>query len=579
MTIDSLSTFQDLGQASYKATNCSTKLPVLCFVNGYYVPAMEINPDSTIPQAPTVKTATFLEAEEACYNIGREVGTLSSLASLFMAAYSPSEDDPSRGTQRTEVTMRSLPTLNGVSSGGFVLTAPSDVKFDFVNNTTRGMFLAPLRRQYSFIPNGKIRDNINSVFKQHKTMWTAMEWDKGGLPVASAPWALVAKDEPYSLFFNKDRSVANRPVLVRDMEEGFDISSQYFALVHDLRWKGLVPVQKSKVLPAVCQRKNDKSYFISSSKGVLSRAHEICKAEGGFFLPPESGYNWAKLMLSLNPNDSHYSFPDPEIGDELPNSNSYIYNRNVDCNDSSDPSCSSHSLAYVAFKSSSSFSPEKQGPKARDLDLYVDYLPSGSGFHDAFSGIKSGHHAIKKDGTLQNFKFHDKVPSVPLFSPGSSISSIVAEAHRIFSKAQAIFSKNINFLCFDANTSVPVSIVNSISSCLSTAQAVSDITYSGGFRPESFVYIGALLKLMDRMRDEDLLVLNQRKYDKLKAAFDKAKTNFEAAKKQWERDKAAWEEAERRRREEERRRREEERRKQQQKQQQQQQQQNPSVTP
>ena len=158
--------------------------------------------------------------------MGREIGDMLSLIAMLEEAYRGDDNISVGDLNQSKQKIQRSQNLGSSSSSK---------KFDFINNATRGMFLAPVDREYKLIPNGQIRRVITKVLS--KKMWVAIELDNGGSPVASLPWAGVAADHPWAVFFNKDRSTGSRLVLFED-ESQLQDSSKHFALHYNVRWKG-----------------------------------------------------------------------------------------------------------------------------------------------------------------------------------------------------------------------------------------------------------------------------------------------------------------------------------------------------
>ena len=287
--VSSISSFKDFRNSQYEAVDCNTPLPVLCFVNGHYYPAMRLTNN---PNAPTALVSTdFQGAQEACFQMGREIGRYDDLEMLFFNNLYNMFVRQAFGTSmmsKISITVRALPSFGRVSttnfgigrisatnSGRVIITGPQSDKFDFVNNVSRGMFFTPPSHNFSFIPV-KVQEVIRKFINRgHTKIWTAMEWDAGGATMASPPWALVAKDQPFSLYFGKEKKVfdyingieqVRRPlILLYD----YSSASSFFgagpdlALSYNIRWKGLVPQRGNNDLPFVCQKKNTKRFFIT----------------------------------------------------------------------------------------------------------------------------------------------------------------------------------------------------------------------------------------------------------------------------------------------------------------------------
>ncbi len=362
-------------KGSYSRIKCEKKRPVLCFMGGHYLPAMSINNSGS----PQLKTTPFNLAQQACYEMGREIGNLRNLGSLFYRAYQPIYNG--NIINAIETTMKQLPT-SGKGSSNFSLNKNQKIRYNFINNALRGMFLAPVNRSYNFIPNGKITELINKVLNKGK-MWTAFELDGGGIPVASVPWAVVAKDDPFAVFFHKNSALSNRPVLLKDTHTIGSNTGQFFALTYNIRWKGLVPMNTNTKAKFVCLNTTNSKYFITSRSEKLIKANTICKKENGVFVPPETTEDWIRLMLELNNNDNQYAFPDP-FPSSSEEGNQRAFSQTPDVMISKQVETP---FAYVALKATSNQGNSVTSPLARDLRFYVpdSKLPKSSVFNTYLS--------------------------------------------------------------------------------------------------------------------------------------------------------------------------------------------------
>ena len=379
MEISDENSFKNLDSNTYTVENCSEQLPVLCFINGQYLPAMKIN-TSNLNAANEIVTAKFGEAEKACLETGREVAKYYDLGIFLLQSYVNTHNSLSF-VNRIVATLLSLPKLDGSTLTTFDLTTASDTKFNFINNAVRGMFLAPSDytiSQLSEKSKNIISTVLGSTSPSYDKVWTAMEWDAEGLVVASPPWALVAKDHPHAVFYDKRESTNHRPVVLKDTKT-YSTSSEYFVLTYNVHWKGLVPESESQSHKFVCKNSSNDEFFVTSSTGILSTGPSKCEAEGGIFVPPESGLDWTKAMLALNPNDAEYPFPDPNLNDSTDiESSSLIYSKSVD-----------NSKAWVALEKTSSQAVQEEGPRAKNLRLYKGNFPSNSLFRKSRSNAET----------------------------------------------------------------------------------------------------------------------------------------------------------------------------------------------
>ncbi len=324
MQVSSVNSLKAFSENTYKALNCNTKLPVLCFINGHYLPAMKIN-TSNLSAPPGLVKTSFHDAQSACFEMGQEIGNYYDLGILMFNSYRTDGEDS--GTKAID-TVTALPSLNGSSITDFDLREErpkNEPKFHFINNTFRGMFLAPPPNYTVSFLSEKIKNTIKALIANNPSqmVWVAMEYDAMGAVTVTPPYALVAKDQPFSLFPRKDN---NKPALLEDtsMEDEdtsedtsteSSVKSSYFALTHNIRWKGLMPKPKTPEdqLHFVCKHKNKQGFFISKGQGEEDQGYSTCKKEYGIYLPPESSMDYVKLMIELNPNDAEYPFPNPEL--------------------------------------------------------------------------------------------------------------------------------------------------------------------------------------------------------------------------------------------------------------------------
>ena len=400
LKVSNINSFKDLQNKEYEAVSCDTILPVLCFVNGQYLPALKLNPNN-LNRGTQLATAKFKDAEKVCFELGREVGSSHKLATLFDTFYGT--EIKNRSGSFLKGTIDSLPSL---SAEDFDIFRKNNHKYSFINNAVRGMFLAPI--SYGTLEHFT-RESKQIIKKlttsSYTRIWTALEWDDGGSLVASPPWALVAKNHPFALFQNRDKegttqsdAIGNRLTLLKDTND-FSAHSRYYALTYNIRWKGLVPQQETARHKFVCQNKSSGEFFISSASDSLSKGHKKCANEGGLFIPPESGLDWAKLMLELNPNDDHYPFPHPGVTirdadlrlDMKFGKRSLIFSKNVP-----------HPMAWVALEQVTTHSISTK-PLAEDFRIYFESINSNSIFRKNRDDVKSK----LKNGEYNNVVIND----------------------------------------------------------------------------------------------------------------------------------------------------------------------------
>ncbi len=359
---DNLTEFNSSGL--YSKENCDTELPVLCFAGGQYRPAKKITIKTDGTVGVEVVIATYQEAQKRCFEMGRERGKAyelndgkaDGLAVLMLNMWGR---EPAGNNLKVANTINQFLTETTDNTGSIDLTTGEnqDVWYDFINNTIRGMFLAPpsdLKVPYA---TNRIRQHVKDTEKQSKRMWVAMEVDEGGFVVATPPYAGVAKKpaDSFALYFGKE--TGNPITLLKDTSPSYSWTGDYLTLAHNIRWKGLMRENnKTTQHPFLCQ-KSDGSFFITQAKDSLDKGVKKCEVEGGRFLPPLHSGEWAQAMLQLNQNDSMLPFPDPLDSSDTTEGDKFLYEKEVD-----------NPKAWVALKLKSGF-PSDKIPLARDMRL------------------------------------------------------------------------------------------------------------------------------------------------------------------------------------------------------------------
>ena len=490
MGISDESSFKQLKNNTYTVENCNTQLPVLCFINGQYLPAMKIN-TSNLNAPNEVVTAGFEDAEKVCFETGKEIAKYYDLGILLLQSYITTHADL---VNRVTNALKVLPKLDGTTLTSFNLNTESDTRYNFINNAVRGIFLAPSHYNVSQLSE-KSKNIISTVVSSYDKVWTAMEWDAEGLVVASPPWALVAKNDPYAIFYDKSESTNHRPVVLQDTKT-YSASSKYFVLTHNIHWKGLVPENENNSHKFVCKKTGSGEFFVTNASSSLSNGPVQCKAEGGIFVPPETGLDWAKAMLALNPNDPEYPFPDPNISDSNIPSNNLVHRKNVD---------SGNSKAWVALEKTSSQAVQVQGPRAKDLRLYKGNFPSGSLF-SSYSPDSSKSDRAKAVEAIQTFFNNNDSDDIIGITGSGKLEVFVQDLNDITSlglsgvSSSMRASANYRKVCLksDGNEYKPSRLVNVGGNCPSgeTVLEINSASESNNllFKPTSYKYLSYWLK-------------------------------------------------------------------------------------
>ena len=293
--MDSFKNFKT-GAQNYKYLSCTSRLPVLCFSSGHYMPAMEFS-SSQPTKGPSLFKGQFSEAQSACYKMGREILKKQSLAQFFKQFWSIK--DP----EATIITHIGLPVLTG-----------NTAYFDYVNNATRGIFVAPtydIQALSRVLKEGFFKKFLDA--KQNK-MWVAMSKDKGGQLIGSIPLAEIASSNA-AVFRRKEHPY--KPTLLRNTNT-LSSSGKDTVLTHNIQYKGVYNVNGSSgARKALCRK--GPGDFVLTGASSLKNAPAQCQALSAHFVPPLSSLEWVKAMTLLNKNDTNYPFPNP--GDLKDNTN------------------------------------------------------------------------------------------------------------------------------------------------------------------------------------------------------------------------------------------------------------------
>ena len=289
MKIDTVDSFKNFESAKYEFHDCSQKLPVLCFAYGHYWPAIKVSASS----APALFTGPFEQAQQACYEIGREIVTKDQLAE-YLKDYWPKIEGHHDNIQTiTELQTHGLPG--------------SDTHFNYINNAGRGLFILPTYN-IGVLPK-KLKESWLKKFiaQGHNKIWVALEKDAGGELIGSIPLTTITSS-PFQVFTRK--ASPPRPVVLKDNNNILESGAEKTVLTHSVRYKGVYNVSDNIPRKALC-RKNHGDFVPTNSPTTYANAPEACRSLSAYFLPPLSSLEWAKAMSKINPNDPYYPFPNP----------------------------------------------------------------------------------------------------------------------------------------------------------------------------------------------------------------------------------------------------------------------------
>ena len=290
--LPNLASFKSFDSPQYEFQSCGSSLPVLCFGYGHYLPAVAL---SSPTAKATIFTGSFDKAQEACYKMGREIVNKKEFGSYFNFW---------------------LPVLNltdeqvGERLELFIPSFAGDNKyFDYVNNASRGIFIAP---SYKIKEISKpLETGYLKKFKDggYKSAWVAMRKDGGGQVIGSIPWAATATSDV--AIFKRETHPGHpfHPVLLKNTNT-ISSSGTDTILTHNFQYKGVYNLDGSGALKGAALCRKGPGDFILSPATTVKDAPSACPS-GSKFIPPLSSLEWIKAMTLLNENHEDYPFPDP----------------------------------------------------------------------------------------------------------------------------------------------------------------------------------------------------------------------------------------------------------------------------
>ena len=456
-----LKSVSELGKFSthqYEVAPCSEEKPILCFINGHYLPAVKASKGN---QTLTPVKTTFNNAANVCYEMGRELGNALQMYEVLSNTYLLWE--PNNAPQKTLSTVQSLPGVKGfLAPTQANVPSIKDIQYELVNNATRGIFFTPPAYDIANYNRNSIKTIAAAALGED--MWVGMELDAGGFIVSTPPSAMVAKNEPFALFFNKDPSVLHRLTILEDKNNPA-ADSEYLALGYNIRWKGLIPTNSSELLRFVCTNQRRDKFHLISETGTPEEGHEKCRDRGYIFAPPVSALDWAKMMLELVPdqqNDPHYSFPklvDQDTGQALDlntlPSNNYIFSKKIKLE-----------KAWVALHDPNKKWKDSGSGIAKELRLVLS--PDTDGLFK-----KGTDDTIKNQ--IKNYKGVIKI---------TQEKGLKLPQH---TNLQTIPKQKIYQICLDANTQLPNEIKP-------IKQPCNSLLHNRHFKPTSYTFMSHLIE-------------------------------------------------------------------------------------
>lgn len=258
------------GKLILSRTNCSERLPALCYHLGRFTLSRNVNQD--------VVRGDFNSSNQACYDLSHEIlNGVSAFESMLRKA----QGDRYQGSPRPPVVAD---------------------KYDFKNHAIAGIFLAPQTsgqiESVLAIPevkNGSIRK-----------FWIAFMSDSEGYTYAAPP--LAASDQgPFLVHYEGPLTrFARRANLVYDTS-----SPEAAILAHSRDHYGMIPVRKTQTiaLPVLCTGPGRGVFLTAARTTEYDDADDKCIAEGGEFLPPMTPQHWMRALQLVARIDQLYPWP------------------------------------------------------------------------------------------------------------------------------------------------------------------------------------------------------------------------------------------------------------------------------
>ena len=289
------------GAFSYQRQNCTSSLPVMCFAYGKFTlaenKAISGSAHDSIPQSL---------ASSRCYQMGKEKLSKKNLNGLVDQSY---PNDSSTASQVKAV----------------ISAVPGNDDVTIVNNAVQGIFLAPQSERQRVYAAEWIAEKHASVMGNR--FWLGLRADSMGNPYSEIPWIQSISDtenkleNQFSIFFNTSSpsqiSVLRHEKGLKDLNIVAPTGAGAGALIsHHVRYKGVIPVkaEQSAEFSFICRKKAAPyTFFVSSEKNSKQSAGpDVCLRAQGWFLPPVTPLQWAKVFHLVKENHFNYSFPDPE---------------------------------------------------------------------------------------------------------------------------------------------------------------------------------------------------------------------------------------------------------------------------
>ena len=275
----------------YIAEDCSKNLRVMCFNFGKHFLAKKTSESSLGPVR-----SSFSDANEVCFETGREIIQKSSMQELFLQ----------QGNSTDQV-------------NASFLTSSAGATINFVNLSQQGSFLHPIgANQRKMLKEFSLTKRGESL--TDKFFWVNLRTDSDGFVYAPAPRiSNVAKDpeSKWSLTFSSSGTL-----FASNLDDELGAANGNAAVLHnDIRFQGLNFVKADEPygvggkLRYLCMISG--SVKVTKERGEnQSYGKQACEKIGGDFIPPSTTAMWIKALHLTHPLQSNSTLPSSGFNNE-----------------------------------------------------------------------------------------------------------------------------------------------------------------------------------------------------------------------------------------------------------------------
>ncbi|WP_374073620.1 hypothetical protein [Bdellovibrio bacteriovorus] len=272
------------GKLVYRTRDCNDSLPVMCFAFGEYTLATPLG-------VSTPRVEKYSMASRACRDLGRE-------------------------SHATE-TLRLGILQQGGSIANIDKIPSSNGRYAFLNLSKAGSFIAPQSEEEKLRAVVDLQKEFGTAQVQSE-FWVALKMEMGGV-VADIPVASTSNnaDEQHLVYYSPAGVQTHDMVTTTPysfVEPPTGASDTAFVLFNHVKFRGVVPVsrQQETAFEFLCQKKTDKSFFVTAGKA--NRSFDVggsaCESQGGLFAAPHSPTAWLQALLKVQAHGNYAPFPE-----------------------------------------------------------------------------------------------------------------------------------------------------------------------------------------------------------------------------------------------------------------------------